>query len=230
MSFELAQLQIEAVMPLENIKDSLDKAYKAEHREAFDKTIAEEYDNVYKLKEIIQETIIFDEVLQKEVTTTEVIGFDYLDDAPTLQEYKDETKTVLIGTETLMDDDGVEYESEIFEEQPIRPYVSQLQSDIDALVNTNDSLVAYQLKLSQEAINTSIDSLTVTTTAGNTFDATLTARQNMADGILASETLAMTQTTWRLADNSEVMIDIVELREAHALALQAYAKAKSIGT
>ena len=51
----------------------------------------------------------------------------------------------------------------------------------------------------------------------------------MADTIMASETVSLTETIWRLADNSEVTVDIPELREASALALQAYALAKSIG-
>lgn len=73
-----------------------------------------------------------------------------------------------------------------------------------------------------------VNEMTVTTTAGNEFDANLEARQNMADGILASTTLGLTQTTWRLADNTEVLIDIAELKEAQALAIQRYAEIKGI--
>lgn len=70
--------------------------------------------------------------------------------------------------------------------------------------------------------------MTVTSTAGNEFDANLEARQNIADGILASTTLGLTQTTWRLADNTEVLIDITELKEVQALAIQKYAQVKGI--
>jgi len=71
--------------------------------------------------------------------------------------------------------------------------------------------------------------LTVTTTNGNTFDANLESRGNMADAILASGILGITENIWRLADNTEVLVNITELREAHALALQAYARTKAIG-
>ena len=121
--------------PLAVVKKLLDIEHKRIDKSEFYTTQREEYDNTYKLKEIIQATIVFDEVLQKEVTTTEVVGFDYLDDAPTYEEYRDETKTVLIGTETLYDDNDAAYESEIFEEQEVRPYIAKKQSEIDALVN-----------------------------------------------------------------------------------------------
>lgn len=71
--------------------------------------------------------------------------------------------------------------------------------------------------------------LTVATSNGNVFDANLEARVNMADGILAADTLGTTESIWKLADNSEVIVDVSELREAHVLALQAYASTKRIG-
>lgn len=74
-----------------------------------------------------------------------------------------------------------------------------------------------------------LETLTVTTLNKNVFDANMVARQNMADAILASDTLGITQTTWRMADNTEVLIDISELKEAHALAIKTYAEIKGIG-
>lgn len=71
--------------------------------------------------------------------------------------------------------------------------------------------------------------LKVTTSKGNTFDAYPQARQDMADAILASSTLGVTETVWRMADNSEVLITLDELKEAHALAIQEYARIKGIG-
>jgi|GEM_PF-1597317 len=77
-------------------------------------------------------------------------------------------------------------------------------------------------------INRQLSTLTVTTSSGNTFDAYIQARQDMADAILASSTLGVTETAWRMADNSEVLITLDELKEAHALAIQEYARIKGI--
>ena len=228
---KLAQEQIALGKPISKIKDSLDKAYKAEHRDAFYVAKREDYDNVYKLKEIIQETTVFDEVLQKEIITTEVIGFDYLDDAPTYEEYRDETTITQNYIEAIYDVDGITILTpEVLEvKAQVRPNVPQLQADVDTLVNNTQELVDYQAKIAKEVINTSLGKLTVVTALGKEFDATLEARQNLADAILASGFLGLTETTWRLADNSEVVCTLVELSEAHAMALQAYAITKSIG-
>ena len=162
MSFKLAKLQIEASMPLDYIKDSLDKAYKAEHRDAFYTSQREDYDNVYKLKEIIQETTVFDEVLQKEVITTEVIGFDYLDDAPTYEEYKNETIVVTAYVEATYDVDGMTILTpEVLEvREAVRPYVPQLQSDVDTLVNNNKELVEYTIVKLKNDTQNKLDALT----------------------------------------------------------------------
>jgi hypothetical protein len=72
-----------------------------------------------------------------------------------------------------------------------------------------------------------IDNLTVTVN-DKVFDANPEARRNMADAILASDTAGLTETIWRLADNTEQVVTIDELKQAHLLALQAYAQVKGI--
>jgi len=74
-----------------------------------------------------------------------------------------------------------------------------------------------------------LEVLTVTTTNGNTFDANNQARLDMSNGIQVSEILNVTQTVWRMANDTEVLIQIAELKEALAKALQAYATLKCIG-
>ena len=74
-----------------------------------------------------------------------------------------------------------------------------------------------------------IETLTVTTSQGNTFDANNQARLDMSNAIQTSEFLGITETTWRMADDSEVYITLDELNEALALAIQEYARVKSIG-
>ena len=84
--------------------------------------------------------------------------------------------------------------------------------------------------------------LTVTTSSGNTFDANNQARLDMQNGIEAAKTTkelidlgvlpAETEwetTKWRLADNSEVVITLMELKEASLLAIKKYAEVKGIG-
>jgi len=74
-----------------------------------------------------------------------------------------------------------------------------------------------------------LEVLTVTTTNGNTFDANNQARLDMSNGIQVSEILNVTQTVWRMANDTEVLIQIAELKEALALALTEYARIKGIG-
>ena len=84
-------------------------------------------------------------------------------------------------------------------------------------------------KLNKIALAEILDNLTVTTVNGNTFDANLEARQNMGDAIMAAPIVEMTETYWKLADNTEELITLGELQEAHAKAIIAYGQARNIG-
>ena len=82
-------------------------------------------------------------------------------------------------------------------------------------------------KLALETYNTTkaakelaLNSITVTTTNGNTFDGNETARGNMTSAILSSEVIGKTEDTWKLADNTSAVITITELKEALALSIQ----------
>jgi len=66
-----------------------------------------------------------------------------------------------------------------------------------------------------------LNELTVTTGNGNTFDADNVARQDMLSAIEASGTLGLTESNWKLADNTWKLIQLDELKEASALAIQA---------
>lgn len=94
---------------------------------------------------------------------------------------------------------------------------------------TESETIEANKQTTKQAIAQQLATLTVTTSNGNVFDATSQARQDMADAILASTTLVRTTTTWRMADNSDIVITIDELKEAHALAILEYAKIKGIG-
>jgi hypothetical protein len=66
-----------------------------------------------------------------------------------------------------------------------------------------------------------LEELTVTTANGNVFDGDDTARSDMMAAIQASDILGITSSNWKLADNSWKLIELAELKEALALAIQA---------
>lgn len=73
-----------------------------------------------------------------------------------------------------------------------------------------------ELKAAKEL---ALNSMTVEVN-GNTFDGNETARGNMTSAILASEVIGKTEDTWKLADNTSVVITIDELKQALALSIQ----------
>ena len=78
-----------------------------------------------------------------------------------------------------------------------------------------------QAKAELKAAKTyTLNSITVTTTNGNSFDGNETARGNMTSAILSAEIIGKTEDTWKLADNTSVVITITELKEALALSIQ----------
>ena len=115
-------------------------------------------------------------------------------------------------------------------EEEVVEYVAYVDPAItDSAEYITGRIAKLEAALAKSKVIESLEKLTVTTTNGNTFDANLESRQNMADAILISQAQGVTESVWRLANNSEVTVQIAELVEAHALALQAYAKTKAIG-
>ena len=69
-----------------------------------------------------------------------------------------------------------------------------------------------------------LNSLVVTTSNGNTFDGNLEARTNMTSAIISADLVGKTEEVWKLADNSQKLIQLSELREALALSIQEVGK------
>ena len=69
-----------------------------------------------------------------------------------------------------------------------------------------------------------IKKITVSTAAGNVFNAHDEARLNMVSAIVASDFLGETEAYWKLADNTLKLITLNELKEAHALSIQTKGK------
>lgn len=56
---------------------------------------------------------------------------------------------------------------------------------------------------------------------GHVFDANETARNNMMAAILSAELIGKTEESWKLADNSVVVVTLAQLKETLAKAIQA---------
>ena len=89
------------------------------------------------------------------------------------------------------------------------------------LVKIAQEEATVQAQVDKQAKLEALATLTVTTTAGNEFDGDDTARSDMMAAIQASEILGITSSNWKLADNSWKLIELAELKEALALAIQA---------
>ena len=105
-----------------------------------------------------------------------------------------------------------------------------LLSDEELQVRLNPPKTEEQLKAEAKAETArQLEVLTVTTAAGNTFDANVQARLDISNAIMISDAVGITETVWRLADDSEVLVTVAELKEALMLALTEYARIKGIG-
>ena len=77
-------------------------------------------------------------------------------------------------------------------------------------------------EVTKDNLKEALLNLTVTTTAGNTFDGNDTARNNMLSALREGDNSDETETAfWILADNSLLApCTYVELEEAHGLAIR----------
>ena len=94
------------------------------------------------------------------------------------------------------------------------------KEQFDAQLVINNTPTQEQLDaIAKQEMRTALSNLTVKTQAGNTFDGDDTARADMASTILAADTLGLTESNWKLADNTWKLVQLDELREASALAI-----------
>ena len=73
-------------------------------------------------------------------------------------------------------------------------------------------------EVAKQARQASVEAITVTTAAGNTFDGDETSQTRMSRAILVLSTGAATSVPWVLADNTVIQATAAELTEALALA------------
>ena len=86
---------------------------------------------------------------------------------------------------------------------------------------TQEALEAKAIVEAKAAKVKALEELTVTTTNGNVFDANSDSITNMLAAVEASTILSTTENSWKLADNSIVVVSLDELKEALAKSIQA---------
>lgn len=104
--------------------------------------------------------------------------------------------------------------------------VATLQYEYDCVVVENAQMYADVVRVATEFYNSVrktelLNTIVVTTTNGNTFDADDAGRASMNEAITASAILGITESMWKLADNTIKLIQLDELKEALALGIQA---------
>jgi predicted DsbA family dithiol-disulfide isomerase len=90
-------------------------------------------------------------------------------------------------------------------------------------INKDKALAQAQQIIKQTKIE-ALASVKITTTFGNTFDGRDIDQQRMMSAIISSSILDITETQWKLADNSIVTVSLDELKEALALSIQSVGK------
>ena len=73
----------------------------------------------------------------------------------------------------------------------------------------------------KQAKELALSSITVTTQSGKVFDGKDIDQQRMLSAIMSADVVGITETYWKLADNSVAMVTLMELKEALALSIQA---------
>ena len=113
---------------------------------------------------------------------------------------------------------GVELREEhlaILAEQKVNKHIPT-EYELAAIEVQKQVQIVQELKYAKtQALNT-----IVVTVNDKTFDGNETARTNMISAILSADLIGKTEETWKLADNTKVLVTLVELRQALALAIQ----------
>ena len=166
--------------------------------------------------ESFPETIDGDEILDSD---DEIIGHEQIPNPDFIKfdVWLVETEQVETGAKNILDEMGEVTGTEpVYAEKRLREYV-EVTVDIAEFQSSNKEFLLAEVDNRREKIH----KLTVTTSAGNTFNANSEAMLNMLAAIQAAETLSISESKWRLADNTLVTITLNELKEAQALSVQA---------
>jgi hypothetical protein len=89
---------------------------------------------------------------------------------------------------------------------------------------TEEELLAQAQQTAKQEKLQALASVKVTTSSGKVFDGRDIDQQRMTSAILSANALNLTQTQWKLADNTIATVSLDELKEALALSIQAVGK------
>lgn len=100
-----------------------------------------------------------------------------------------------------------------------------LTTDEKALVDAEEAMqeALNVVQEAKQAKELALASITVTTQSGKVFDGRDMDQQRMVSAIISADVVGLTETYWKLADNSVELITLDELKEALALSIQALA-------
>jgi hypothetical protein len=86
---------------------------------------------------------------------------------------------------------------------------------------TEEELLAQAQQVAKQEKLQALSNIKVTTSSGKVFDGRDIDQQRMVSAILASSVLNVTETQWKLADNTISTVSLDELKEALALSIKA---------
>jgi len=94
------------------------------------------------------------------------------------------------------------------------------KKETKGILITSTPIYTEEQKIGKKAIREeAVTKLTVQIESGKSFDANKEARINIISAILSSEFLDVTETPWKLSNNTIATVTLDELKEANALAL-----------
>ena len=108
--------------------------------------------------------------------------------------------------------------------EAISDWIKEGNAPLPADLPTVDELALQAVVVAKQAKVESLDRITVTTTAGNTFDGRDKDQLRMLAALQSSQFLGLFNTPWKLSDNSVIQVSVEELREALALSIQEIGK------
>jgi hypothetical protein len=76
-------------------------------------------------------------------------------------------------------------------------------------------------RLAKQAKELALQAIKVTTQSGKVFDGRDIDQQRMVSAIISADVVGLTETYWKLTDNSVAMVTLDELKEALSLSIQA---------
>ncbi|WP_165953472.1 DUF4376 domain-containing protein [Shewanella decolorationis] len=101
------------------------------------------------------------------------------------------------------------------EPEPVRPELKTITQYREEILIDGISIDEYLFRTQRAA---AVNSITVEVD-GLVFDGDEQSQRRMLAAIHASEDAGITSTIWRLADNTEVAVNVEQIRQAHSLAI-----------